>query len=505
MKDWVQQVPRAQRGDRDAFGSIVLEFQGMAVGYAYSVLGDFQLAEDAAQEAFVQCYQNLSQLENPQAFPAWFRQIVFRQCIRLTRNRRVPTVSLEMADGVSAQEHDPAWAVERREERDVVNAAVSGLPEHEREVTALFYISGYSMNEVGAFLDVPLGTVKSRLHSARSKIREAMIDMVEETLKQHTPDEGFRKRLEEKLRWSQMWITDVGCIKGCLDYLGKEVSAPWLMGGTGHAFVINIAPSVCPSAPTAWNKDRFYELGRNVGFTTDTVFAHRSQPDFAARQKLAWDTIRRALDDGRPCYGWNLVDPIFYVIYGYDKQGYLFRDGHKPWQELGNTLIGLLQVWVLSALEPADDAKTVRDALEYAVELSEGGDDLVGPPSKLGLPGYDLWLRELEAGQADGFGMAYNATCWAQCRYFAVAFLREAAGRIGGHQKLWEDAIASYRIVFENLARVNALYPFNSALSAGFEYDMSEETRNVAVGYISEARQAEEAGLRVLRELAGRL
>lgn len=505
----MRQIPRAQRGDQEALRSVIEEFQGMAVGYAYSVLGDFQLAEDAAQEALVQCYQSLSQLQNPQAFPAWFRQIVFRQCTRLTRNRRVSTVPLDAADGVPADEHDPVRAVEQREVRDVVSAAMRDLPEHEREAIALFYISGYSMTEVGAFLDVPLGTVKSRLHSARGKLREAMIGMVEETLRQHTPDNDFRKRLEERLRWSRMWITDIGCIKGCLDYLGKEVSVPWLMGGTGHAFAVNIAPTVCPSAPTAWNKDRLYELGKNVGFTTDTVSAHVSQPDFASKQKLAWDTVRRALDSGRPCYGWNFTDPIFYVIHGYDKRGYLFRqpdgaDGHKPWRELGNTPIGLLQVWALSAVEPADDAKTVREALEYAIELGEGGDDFVGPPSKLGLPGYDLWLREIETGQAGGFGMAYNAACWAQCRYHAVAFLREAAERIGRHQKLWEDATSSYRTVFDHLAQVSALYPFEPALSAGFDYDL-DSTRDIAAGHIREARQAEEAGLLVLRELAGKL
>ncbi|NIR02616.1 MAG: RNA polymerase subunit sigma-24, partial [Gemmatimonadales bacterium] len=67
-------------------------FQDMAVGYAYSILGDFHLAEDAAQEAFVQAYLDLRKLRVPQAFPSWLRRIVFKQCDRFTRRKRVHTV-----------------------------------------------------------------------------------------------------------------------------------------------------------------------------------------------------------------------------------------------------------------------------------------------------------------------------------------------------------------------------------------------------------------------------
>ena len=71
-------IRRAQRGDLNAFDVIIQRFRDMAVAYAYSILGDFHLAEDAAQEAFVQAYQDLKQLRKPQAFPSWFRRIVFK-------------------------------------------------------------------------------------------------------------------------------------------------------------------------------------------------------------------------------------------------------------------------------------------------------------------------------------------------------------------------------------------------------------------------------------------
>lgn len=88
-------VNRARDGDTDAYADLVRRFQDMAVGYAYGILRDFQLAEDAAQEAFFEAYRTLSKLRQPAAFPGGFRRIVFKQCDRIMRKHTVPTVSIE--------------------------------------------------------------------------------------------------------------------------------------------------------------------------------------------------------------------------------------------------------------------------------------------------------------------------------------------------------------------------------------------------------------------------
>ena len=77
MEESATLVERSRSGDLDAFEALVRRFQDMACGYAYSILGDFHLAEDAAQEAFVDAYRNLGQLREPRAFPGWFRRVVF--------------------------------------------------------------------------------------------------------------------------------------------------------------------------------------------------------------------------------------------------------------------------------------------------------------------------------------------------------------------------------------------------------------------------------------------
>ena len=191
MEELKTLVVQAQRGDLNAYGQIVRRFQNMAVGYAYSILGDFHLAEDASQEAFIRAYLDLSQLREPTAFSGWFRKIVSVRCSRLTRGKRVPTVPLEVE--MASDKPGPDEIAEIQEMKDRVRWAVQALSEREREVTALFYIDGYSQNEIGEFLEIPSRTVKSRLHTARTKLRERMMDMVKEHLYEQRPsrDETF--------------------------------------------------------------------------------------------------------------------------------------------------------------------------------------------------------------------------------------------------------------------------------------------------------------------------
>jgi DNA-directed RNA polymerase specialized sigma24 family protein len=81
-------VRAAQQGDEFAFTELVRAFQDIAVAYATSILGDYHLAEDTAQEAFVEAHRELPNLREPAAFAAWFRLIVFKHCDRLTRRKR---------------------------------------------------------------------------------------------------------------------------------------------------------------------------------------------------------------------------------------------------------------------------------------------------------------------------------------------------------------------------------------------------------------------------------
>ena len=170
-----------------AFDEIVRQYQDLAYGYAYAVLGQFELAEDAAQEAFLAAWRSLDQLREPEAFPAWLKRIVLTQCSRLTRGKQLELVPLEAAAALPSTEPDPYRAAEQSALRERVSAEVQALPENERVVTTLFYISEYSLKEIGAFLELPVTTVKKRLWSARQKLRHKMLDLVRDTLQERRP------------------------------------------------------------------------------------------------------------------------------------------------------------------------------------------------------------------------------------------------------------------------------------------------------------------------------
>jgi len=194
VSEWKHLIRPARIGDVDAFGAIVREFQDMAVGYAFSILRNFEHAEEAAQEAFIEAYRGLHSLQEPRAFPAWLRRLVFKHCDRQTRRKRLITVPIDTVPEIASKEPGPMQAAEKSEIRERVLEAINSLPDHERTAVSLFYINGYSQAEVGEFLDLPAKTVKSRLYSARRKLRERMMDMVEDILKKGAPGDGFTKR-----------------------------------------------------------------------------------------------------------------------------------------------------------------------------------------------------------------------------------------------------------------------------------------------------------------------
>ncbi len=314
----------------------------------------------------------------------------------------------------------------------------------------------------------------------------------------------MEKRIEN-LRWRPRWVSHLGCIKSCLEYLNLDVSEGWLFGATGHAFIINIHEIVCPSGPTAWNTEMFFKLGGNIGYMIDGVLGKKSDPDFAEKQKRAWENTKSAIDQRIPCYGWELDIPEYYVVYGYDEKGYYFSGpgcnfgkGPKPWKELGNSQIGVLEIHSVKRKDASDDVKTVKEVFEFTLEHSKSPAKWIYPKYKAGLAGFDNWIKALEAGGAHGFGMAYNACVWGECRRFAVDFLKEAKNRLDKKlNSLFDRATEHYEKVALNLNRVSEIFPFPPK----GEEIKDEDRRQTAIECLNEAKKAEEAGLKALEKI----
>lgn len=232
-------IRRLRERDDDAYEIIVRRFQDMAVGYGYSILRDFQLAEDAAQEAFFEAYRNLDQLREPAAFPGWFRRIVFKQCDRITRGKALSLIPLGELEGLASQKAAQTEAMEQSEVKDRILTAIDSLPDHERSATMLYYISGYSQNEVAEFLDVPVTTVKKRLYSARNRLREMLIDLVEDSLRELRPsrDELFATRVIDILKAAHSG--DASRVKQLLEQDPRLIAARDPLGNTALILATN--------------------------------------------------------------------------------------------------------------------------------------------------------------------------------------------------------------------------------------------------------------------------
>lgn len=190
-------VVASQQGDLDAFGRLVVRFQRLACAVAYAVVSDVHLAEDAAQEAFIEAYQELGRLREPAAFPTWFRSIVHKRADRLVRGKRLPLLPLAAAAQLQARHADPPHLAEVRALRAAVHAAVAALPEPDRLLVSLFHLGGYSQREVAAIADLPVQVVKKRLFRARQTLRRLLEeDMAKDFAQQLSAPEAFARVIQ---------------------------------------------------------------------------------------------------------------------------------------------------------------------------------------------------------------------------------------------------------------------------------------------------------------------
>ncbi len=186
-------IKAARQGDSDAFEEVLRRFQDMAVGYAYAMLGDWQEAEDAAQEAFIAAWIGLVNLRDTAAFPGWFRRIVYTKAQRRLRVRGPLLVSLEQVGEIAAG--DQASGLAPSPAADALAAALETLPEAQRAVVLLHYMNDYRQSEIADFLDIPIGTVKSRLYHARQSMKERMRVLSDISRQRPSRDSQFTEKV----------------------------------------------------------------------------------------------------------------------------------------------------------------------------------------------------------------------------------------------------------------------------------------------------------------------
>jgi RNA polymerase sigma-70 factor (ECF subfamily) len=199
MKDDVALVVAALSGGPEMFSPIVERYQDAVFAVALARLRNFDDAEDIAQEVFIEAFKHLDRLDNPSRLGAWLRSIAIHRCIDHLRRRREVIDVAEIAEQVEATSSNPHTEIEQQELRAQVMAAIGRLSKKQRETTTLFYINGYSQEEIARIQEAPIGTVRRRLHDARQKLKEEMIGVVEDVLKSGAPKEDFGEQVFEIL------------------------------------------------------------------------------------------------------------------------------------------------------------------------------------------------------------------------------------------------------------------------------------------------------------------
>jgi len=182
----VDAVARARRGDHEAFRVLVERYQGRVYRLALRILRDPEAAKDAVQEGFLRAYGSLDRFEGRSRFYTWLYRLVFNLCIDMKRRdrsgrhvewddevaRETDLAAQPPVSDLGAPEQDAA----RGELRTAVIRAVAELPEDARRTLLLREVDGLSYAEIARTLEIPKGTVMSRLHHARRRVREILIE-----------------------------------------------------------------------------------------------------------------------------------------------------------------------------------------------------------------------------------------------------------------------------------------------------------------------------------------
>ena len=170
-------ISRAREGDREAFGRLVERALPRAHGLALALVLRPELAQDLVQEACVRAFEARHTLDPARPFWPWLYQALRRLCLNALRDARTRAERLEAAPDALVRRQggpDPVEVALDAERLERCRAAIAALPPREREVLALREWEGLRYREIAELLDVPLGTVMSRLWSARRRVATAM-------------------------------------------------------------------------------------------------------------------------------------------------------------------------------------------------------------------------------------------------------------------------------------------------------------------------------------------
>jgi RNA polymerase sigma-70 factor, ECF subfamily len=178
-----EKIKKVKKGDQSAFEDIVSFFQSKIYQHCYRMLGNAHEAEDIAQEAFIRAYVNIHSFDEKRKFSTWLYRIATNLTIDRIRKRKPDyyldaeikgTEGLNMYSQMADQGRLPGEEVESMELQRYIHQEISELPPKYRSIIMLRYLEEFSLQEISDILDIPLGTVKTRIHRGREALRKRL-------------------------------------------------------------------------------------------------------------------------------------------------------------------------------------------------------------------------------------------------------------------------------------------------------------------------------------------
>ena len=226
-------IQRTLDGDQTAFTSLVEKYQKGVHALVWQKIGDFHIAQEITQDAFLKAYQKLGSLKNHNLFSGWLYVIATRLCYKWCRKKRIPIQSIETVDSKEVDQVAYTFYVEEQRKsdadearRELVQNLLKKLPESERTVMTLHYLGEMSCESISEFLGVSSNTIRSRLSRARNRLKKEEL-MIKENLSSFQLPSQMTENIMKKI--SQLTPTTTPISKPFV---------PWVLSAASAIFVV---------------------------------------------------------------------------------------------------------------------------------------------------------------------------------------------------------------------------------------------------------------------------
>ena len=538
MQDLVAIIQRIRSGETQAMEELVDRFQPMAVNYAWSLLGDWHLAQDAAQEAFIRTLPSQGLLRAPEAFPKWFKTVLRNICLGMKRgNRLLPVASLPLG------ELDTQEEALRRE----LWQAVGQLAEEDRSILGLFYLSGYSQSETAALLGISESRVNNRLHALRERLKQEMLEKMDGTTAGDT--KAFTRKILTGVKKLEQFGADETMLTyfcGSLSVLLRAAGADprldytHIVAASGAAFRMvwrgwffenETYGTACDDefALVRWTLEACgcsAVIKLNAGYGSKAPKLERGMT--YADERTARQDIVASIQRGLPVMAIGVVaGSEFCVVTGYDEEGAVLYGWNYFQNELPQTEDFTIDAggyfrkrnWyadtrgyvLIKELEPVTlDGAFYARALRRAVAMERTA-SAQGHPA--GLAAFRAWADALLAETEDGtpsdapdwqtrFIIYLNNHCVLNERGFAARFLRRAAEALPQQAEALLEAAGHLQ---RSCAFAGEMWKHVSFEPEGMAKFCDADTLAILAGHILRARMWEERATGAIERALARL